>query len=137
MRIPIVTLIFCASLAAQNSRIEDVMGPVVRAGTAGAEVGRLNAESAKLNAEAAQIRAQTERMRRPVSLSELAVDRVAWARLEANMIDRFPDFNTYRAEMVRLMDLFSPRNVRLAEYVEGLYLMAKYASFAKAPEPNP
>ena len=113
------------------------MDHFIAASVAGAETGRLLLEGDRIAAETEAIRAQTERLRRRSGLrmSDIVSDPVAWGRFEALMIQRFPDFNGYRVQMARLTTLFEQGDASLAEYVEGLYVMAKHASFSKTTHP--
>jgi hypothetical protein len=81
----------------------------VSATLAGAQTGRLMAETEKLQAETEAIRAQADRLRRQrqgLRIAEVVSDPVAWARFEAIMVKRLPDFNEYRVEVARLTTQF-------------------------------
>jgi hypothetical protein len=46
---------------------------------------------------------------------------------------RLPDFPQFAAEIVRIDQALADDDLSYEDYVEGLYLMAKFGSFSKSP----
>ena len=46
---------------------------------------------------------------------------------------RYPDFESFHDEMIRLMPCFKRGEVALEVYMEGLYLIAKFSWHSQAP----
>jgi hypothetical protein len=58
----------------------------------------------------------------------------ALAKATALLRARYADFESFHDEMIRLMRFFKPgEEVALDVFIEGLYLIAKFASHSQAP----
>ena len=65
-----------------------------------------------------------------------ALDPVYWqafSKMMRGIRTRYPDFELFHDEMLRLCPCFKPGDVALDVYIEGLYLIAKFASYPQAP----
>ena len=105
----------------------------------------VRAQEELMHSESEAIRARTEQLRLN---NALAVQRsAASAQLNQDfpaaaerIMKRFPDFNQYSAEAGKLIrDFGAPLDgtANLDHYLEGLYLIAKYASFSPVAKPLP
>ena len=111
------------------------MNPIVEAFIRGQEARleseRLELERQKLELERQRIGLEHRRPAR-VSIDPRWVEHVvketdqAFSRIYA----RFPDFRTYESEMPRLMDMVLPGSASAEQYLECLYLVAKFGSFS-------
>jgi hypothetical protein len=95
-----------------------------------------------MRAQAAAVRAQTELLKQQnqPALTSPPVPDQAFIRAVRAVEDRYPDFEVYRAEAARLMgelDASRGPNLNLEHYIEGMYLVAKYASFSNVAKPTP
>jgi hypothetical protein len=57
----------------------------------------------------------------------------ALSKATALLRTRYPDFESFHDEMLRLMPCFKPGEVALEVYMEGIYLIAKFGSHSQAP----
>ena len=109
----------------------------------GAQTGAILQQGQVMKAEADRIRAETDLLRlraeamkketgtQPPDLHSSAM---MWAWIRSQQ--RIPEIIRYRAEMERLMRMFSdPSQVTSDQVLEGFYLMARYASFSQGKQP--
>ena len=102
-----------------------------------AEQNRLNAEAELRRAQAEQIRLQAQR-----AAASSPAPAVSDAQMQSAVNDlrvRFSDFDTYIPEMVRLMPEMNSAEgvISLPHFLEGMYLVAKGASFSKVARHEP
>lgn len=103
------------------------------------------AQEAWLRAQAEAARARTERMKRQYEAGQRAIAAARQGNAEVGAaIDRiaarFPDFPRYASTMSELVREFPGRAdqpINLDRYLEGIYLIAKYASFSSVAEGRP
>jgi len=57
----------------------------------------------------------------------------ALSKATALLRTRYPDFESFHDEMLRLMPCFKPGDVALDVYLEGIYLIAKFGSHSQEP----
>ena len=102
-----------------------------------AEQNRLNAEAELRRAQAEQIRLQAQR-----AAASSPTPAVSDAQMQSAVNElrvRFADFDTYIPEMVRLMPEMNSAEgvISLPHFLEGMYLVAKGASFSKVARHEP
>ncbi len=97
--------------------------------------GRAQAEADLLKAQTELVREQvrSERVRRQTATGEIALSEEEFTKAWASVRHLYGDMPKYRDEMARLITVFRPGDVDLEDYIEGLYVPAKYSNFSKAP----
>ena len=140
-----VLLLAAGTISAQIDHRNPVLDGMMRAQEMANQVRQreLAEQSVRLlRAQEEQIRLQNEQLRRaqasetvaPLNTEE-AADRVDRAINAA--ASRHPDLKEFAIEMGRVQKLIDSREISLDEYLEGLYLMAKYSPFSQATKPTP
>lgn len=105
----------------------------------GREAARIKAETERLRAETQLIQEQTEALKRSRAQQNQSAGQPilpsAGEIVDAmNSLERiYPDYWKYADEITRLVLVFKRGNVGLEDYLEGLYLVAKYSTFSQAP----
>jgi hypothetical protein len=88
----------------------------------------------ELLAEAERLRLQNDSQGSPNSAAVEAAQR----EIEKALVDlsrAHADFHSYQSKIVALMDRFLPgRDVSVKEYLEGIYVVAKYSPLVKSSE---
>lgn len=146
LKLPMFTLL-CASAAAAQTQvivipparpIANPFGGLVDAFRLGSEIRTNRALEDLLNAQAEAVRLQSERIQQQNKSSALSqkLDREFLPAVE-EVKRRYPDFETYRVEAARIMGDLDPRSPQfnLEHYIEGMYLIAKSASFSGLAAP--
>lgn len=102
---------------------------LLRGAIIGSAMAEARASSELMQAEAERIRLETEllkqRIREGQKRSDLGPAVEAVAR-------RFPDVHEFAGEILRLVPVFQRGDLRADQYIEGLYLIARYSSFSQA-----
>jgi hypothetical protein len=137
-------LLFFASLGFSQVVVTNPLGGMIDAYRLGSEIRTNRAIENALNAQAEALRAQTERLRQAEEAQKQGPAGVPDGQLAiaiAAVNQRYPDFNQYFTEAARLMPQMSSSVLPdLPHYLEGMYLIAKYASFsnmAVKPQESP
>lgn len=124
MAVPLV------SMAQQQYPIDNVTDGMLK----GAKVGEMTRESELLREQRELMRRQREILERnherekaQSSFDRLVV--ITWKQL----LQRYPDLDLYRREIIRLSGGFTRGDVSMEDYLEGLYHLAKYAPFSRSP----
>ena len=99
------------------------------------QLDKLLSEGARLRREAEQNQARTTVSLKPDTLEEqkLKLEQEIDKAL-TELRTQHNDFHLYEGQIVQLMDLFTPgkgSTLSLRNYLEGLYVIAKFASFTK------
>lgn len=103
----------------------------IRQGQMILEADRLRAEHERIKAETELLRLKTDAMREPAR-PNLAGSDLIWAKVRLQR--QIPDIHLYWGEIAKLVALFNnPEGATIDNYLEGFYLIAKYASFSTAP----
>jgi ADP-ribosylglycohydrolase len=136
-----------ALLALSGCACAQTRDPVTDGMMQGALIANQILQAQQRQAEADRLRAETEAMREQTAAAREARRRAVQTEANAKPAPRMvtndewngavkrvtalhPDFNDYRPVMVALLPAFPAGNVALPDYLEGLYLIARYASFA-------
>jgi hypothetical protein len=98
-----------------------------------------------MRAQEEQIRLQNEQLRQargapPATASPAMSQEMLNATIDraiAGVVGRHVDYREFAPEMARLIQLIESREITLDEYLEGVYLMAKYSPFSKAAKAGP
>jgi hypothetical protein len=102
------------------------------------ESARTAAEIERMRAETHLIEEQTKTLREETRASqairpETAGNQELWNSAIERVAKQYPDFHRCDSEIARLAAAFTPGNVKMDEYLEGMYLTAKFASFSGSP----
>ncbi len=145
----LATVLFVGVLCAQLQP-----NPVVEGLKDGIRMREIRERTRRTEAETQQIQMETERLRLlnqrlARQLSDLEAKERAKSKTENDSADRafttaistlralYPDFDTYFEQSKKVSKIFradaSDPEFTVTNYLEGLYVIAKYASFAKPP----
>jgi hypothetical protein len=131
-----VLLLILPFVGVCQNPVADGLRNGIRLGTAVREAARIQAETELLRAQQELTRKQTELLNRTSAQpkdSEYPVSDEEFNKAVSEVLARYPDFWGYRLQMVGLMGSFKPGRVSIPDYLEGVYLIAKHASFARPP----
>ena len=135
----LIVLLWASTAFCQGPVIFDPLNPVVDGMIQGT---RLRLEAERILNERRRIQLEEKAAEREYERMRLEDQRLRQAAPVLDGIDeaiaaaaaKFADFYNYREEMARVSVLMTPKAGHMVEYVEAVYLVAKFASFSRSPD---
>lgn len=97
------------------------------------EAERILNERRRINIEEERMRLENQRLQQQSQDPGQSAQDAAIDAALTTVVARFPDFWEFRPEMARITGLLSAKSMSAEEYAEGVYLMAKFATFSQSP----